>query len=169
MGIMGQATGPQKDRLQPVHNRSFWFPANWATGNWTDHNWSQLATAVQVWSVVVQSSCQSLYQLPTGLRNTNCHREAFHEQWKVLLDEEFLHAYEHRIVIKCSNGITQRFYPRIFTYSADYPCYGQLLGLSYFLDMCALLSILSSRSHLVHRGPIYLHVRSLFLFSCARS
>ena len=32
-GIMGQATGPQKDRLQPVHNQSFWFPANWATGN----------------------------------------------------------------------------------------------------------------------------------------
>ena len=69
-GIMGQATGHQKDQLQLVHNRSFWFPANWATGNWTDHNWLQLATAVQLWSVAVQSSCQSLYQLPTGLWNT---------------------------------------------------------------------------------------------------
>ena len=52
---------------------------------------------------------------------THCHREAFHEQWKVLLDKEFLHAYEHRIVIKCCDGVTWRFYPRIFTYSADYP------------------------------------------------
>ena len=52
-------------------NRSFWFLANWATGNWTDHNWLQLATAVQLQSVAVQSSCQSLYQLPTGLQNTN--------------------------------------------------------------------------------------------------
>ena len=76
-GIMGQATGPQKDRLQLVHNRSFWFLANWATGNWTDHNWLQLATTVQLQSVVVQSSCQSLHQLPTGLQNTR--------QWSVWL------------------------------------------------------------------------------------
>ena len=69
-GIVCQATGPQKDQLQLVHNWSFWFLANWATGNWTDHNWSQLATAVRLWSVAVQSSCQSLHQLPTGLRNT---------------------------------------------------------------------------------------------------
>ena len=74
-GIMGQATGPQKDRLQPVYNRSFWFSANWATGNRTDHNWSQQATVFQLWSVVVQSSCQSLHQLPTGLQNTNLIRE----------------------------------------------------------------------------------------------
>lgn len=52
---------------------------------------------------------------------THCHRESFHEQWKVLLDEEFLQAYEHGIIIKCCDGITRRFYPRIFTYSADYP------------------------------------------------
>ena len=70
-GTMGQVTGPQKDRLQLVYNQFFWFLANWATGNWTDHNWSQLETAVQLWSVAAQSSCQSLHQLPTGLQNTN--------------------------------------------------------------------------------------------------
>ena len=32
-GIMDQVTGPQKDRLQPVHNWPFWFLTNWATGN----------------------------------------------------------------------------------------------------------------------------------------
>ena len=52
---------------------------------------------------------------------THCHRELFHKQWNILLDDEFLEAYEHGIVICCCDGITCRFYPRIFTYSADYP------------------------------------------------
>ncbi|KAG1824024.1 hypothetical protein EV424DRAFT_1321096 [Suillus variegatus] len=52
---------------------------------------------------------------------THCHREFFHVQWKILLDDEFLEAYEHGIVICCCDGIKRRFYPRIFTYSADYP------------------------------------------------
>lgn len=51
----------------------------------------------------------------------HCFRELTHEQWKVLLDDEFLHAYEHGIVIECRNGVMRRIYPRIFTYSADYP------------------------------------------------
>jgi hypothetical protein len=50
----------------------------------------------------------------------------------VLLDEEFLYAYEHGIVIKCCDGVTRRFYPRIFTYSADYPeKYGRKLDRQY--------------------------------------
>jgi hypothetical protein len=44
-----------------------------------------------------------------------------HAIWRLLLDDEFLHAYEHGIVIKCEDGIFRRFFPRIFTYSADYP------------------------------------------------
>ncbi|KAG2110219.1 uncharacterized protein F5147DRAFT_772486 [Suillus discolor] len=52
---------------------------------------------------------------------THCQRELFQAQWKVLLDDEFLEAYEHGIVILCCDSIKHRFYPRIFTYSADYP------------------------------------------------
>ncbi|KAL6306020.1 hypothetical protein BKA93DRAFT_913438 [Sparassis latifolia] len=52
---------------------------------------------------------------------THCRRELFHAVWRVLLDNEFVHAYYHGIVIKCVDGITRRIYPRIFTYSADYP------------------------------------------------
>jgi hypothetical protein len=51
----------------------------------------------------------------------HCNREMFHEQWKILLDDEFLAAYEHGILIECDDGITRRLYPRIFTYSADFP------------------------------------------------
>lgn len=38
-----------------------------------------------------------------------------------MMDSEFLHAYQHGIVIRCGDGITRRIFPRIFTYSADYP------------------------------------------------
>ena len=41
-------------------------------------------------------------------------------QWDILLDDEFIEAWVHGIVIKCCDGIARRFYPRIFTYSADY-------------------------------------------------
>lgn len=51
----------------------------------------------------------------------HCHRELLHAQWRILLDDEFMAAYEHGIVVACFDGLTRRFYPRIFTYSADYP------------------------------------------------
>ena len=44
-----------------------------------------------------------------------------HACWNILLDDDFLHAYIHGVVVKCADGITRRLYPRIFTYSADYP------------------------------------------------
>ncbi|KAJ7676829.1 hypothetical protein DFH06DRAFT_1428694 [Mycena polygramma] len=52
---------------------------------------------------------------------THCRRELMHAVWKLLLDDEFLHAYTYGIVIKCADGIERRVYPRLFTYSADYP------------------------------------------------
>lgn len=52
---------------------------------------------------------------------THCRREVFHAQWAILLDNAFMKAYRHGIVINCPDGILRRFYPRIFTYSADYP------------------------------------------------
>ncbi|KAG2003606.1 hypothetical protein CC2G_004198 [Coprinopsis cinerea AmutBmut pab1-1] len=51
---------------------------------------------------------------------THCERELFHAQWRILLDDEFMEAYQHGIVVVCPDGHKRRFYPRIFTYSADY-------------------------------------------------
>ncbi|KAF7983682.1 hypothetical protein HWV62_19591 [Athelia sp. TMB] len=51
----------------------------------------------------------------------HCRRELFHEAWKIMLDAEFQEAYKHGIVMDCADGIRRRVYPRIFTYSADYP------------------------------------------------
>jgi len=41
--------------------------------------------------------------------------------WLLLLDDEFMHAYEHGIILEFPDGKNRRVFPRIFTYSADYP------------------------------------------------
>ncbi|TFK20306.1 hypothetical protein FA15DRAFT_600030 [Coprinopsis marcescibilis] len=52
---------------------------------------------------------------------THCNRELFQAQWDILLDKEFIEAYQHGIVVRWYDGVERRFYPRIFSYSADYP------------------------------------------------
>jgi hypothetical protein len=52
---------------------------------------------------------------------THCRQELIHGVWKFLLDDDFLHAYKYGMVVRCQDGIERRIYPRIFTYSADYP------------------------------------------------
>jgi len=60
-------------------------------------------------------------KLPGDPLFTHCHRELFHAQWNDLLDDEFLHGYEHGMVFECGDNIKRQLFPRIFTYSADYP------------------------------------------------
>ncbi|KIJ19686.1 hypothetical protein PAXINDRAFT_69579, partial [Paxillus involutus ATCC 200175] len=60
-------------------------------------------------------------KLPGDVFFTHCHREFFHAQWRVLLDDDFVYAYAHGLVLTCYDGVKRRLYPRIFTYSADYP------------------------------------------------
>ncbi|KAG2022247.1 hypothetical protein CC2G_000019 [Coprinopsis cinerea AmutBmut pab1-1] len=52
---------------------------------------------------------------------SHCRRELMHAAWRILLDDDFLHAYKYGMVVKCADGVERRIYPRIFTYSADYP------------------------------------------------
>jgi hypothetical protein len=58
---------------------------------------------------------------PNSVFMAHCHREIYHAQWAIMLDDEFLKAYQHGTVITSPDGVKRRFYPRIFTYSADYP------------------------------------------------
>ncbi|KAF8834349.1 hypothetical protein BDN67DRAFT_915135 [Paxillus ammoniavirescens] len=55
---------------------------------------------------------------PSDTPLTHCHRELCHAQWCILLDNEFLEAYEHGIVITCQDEVRCQIYPQIFTYSA---------------------------------------------------
>ena len=44
-----------------------------------------------------------------------------HAVWRIMLSEAFVYAWIHGIIVDCGDGVTRRIYPRIFTYSADYP------------------------------------------------
>ena len=52
---------------------------------------------------------------------THCRRELMHSVLRHVFDDDFIHAYHHGIVITCPDGIQRRVFPRLFTYSADYP------------------------------------------------
>lgn len=41
--------------------------------------------------------------------------------WRILLDDEFTDAYENGFVMTLPDGMERRVFPRLFTYSADYP------------------------------------------------
>ncbi|KAG2052923.1 hypothetical protein BDR06DRAFT_1009062 [Suillus hirtellus] len=58
---------------------------------------------------------------PLYLYFGNLTKELFQACWDILLDEDFVHAYRHGIVLKCADGVLRRVFPCIFTYSADYP------------------------------------------------
>ncbi|QRV90230.1 hypothetical protein RhiJN_18248 [Ceratobasidium sp. AG-Ba] len=58
---------------------------------------------------------------PTDALRTHLRRELMQEVWKALLDDDFIHAWFNGVEIKCADGITRRVFPRILTYSADYP------------------------------------------------
>ncbi|TEB38831.1 hypothetical protein FA13DRAFT_1751399 [Coprinellus micaceus] len=60
-------------------------------------------------------------KLPTDALLTYCKKDLFHKQWSVLLDGELVDAMRDGLVLRCPDGHSRCFYPRIFTYSADYP------------------------------------------------
>lgn len=72
---------------------------------------------------------------------THCRRELLHAVWSLLLDDKFLEAYKHGIVVRCADGVERRIYPRIFTYSADYPEKYVLYGIFF----CSYILIPSPR------------------------
>jgi hypothetical protein len=52
---------------------------------------------------------------------THCRRDLFQAVWDILLDDDFIMAWKHGIVARCADRIEWRFYPRIISYTADYP------------------------------------------------
>ncbi|KAG2045982.1 hypothetical protein BDR06DRAFT_852944, partial [Suillus hirtellus] len=69
----------------------------------------------------VLSSLPRMSKSSMAALHTHCRRELFQACWNVLLDADFLHAYCHGIVLMCPDRKLRRVFPRIFTYSADYP------------------------------------------------
>ncbi|THH05402.1 hypothetical protein EW146_g9914 [Bondarzewia mesenterica] len=73
-----------------------------------------------------ETDFQNFFHQHTGLGATkemltHCRRELMQAIWSVLFNSDFMEAYEHGIVLCCADGVYRRIFPRIFTYSADYP------------------------------------------------
>lgn len=47
--------------------------------------------------------------------------DLMHALWELFLDQKFMHTYEHGSVVLCADQIRRRVFPRLLTYSADYP------------------------------------------------
>jgi len=67
------------------------------------------------------SGCHAKWRTQKSDILTHCRRELMQAVWRHLLDDDFIHAYKFGIVVTCLDGVQRRVYPRLFTYSADYP------------------------------------------------
>ncbi|KAJ3804146.1 hypothetical protein F5876DRAFT_5596, partial [Lentinula aff. lateritia] len=97
---------------------------------------------------------------------THCRRELMHAIWKVLLTDEFIHAFKYGIVIRCADGVERRVYPRFFTYSADYP-EKVLLATIRDKGCCPCPRCLVSKSKLDRMGQVrYIQTRLRHVRTC---
>lgn len=78
-------------------------------------NFSQLPDSV------VDAFKQVTGKSPTIDILAHCRCELMLKILSVIFDKEFVRQYKEGAVILCADGISRRIFPRIFTYSADYP------------------------------------------------
>ena len=78
---------------------------------------SQLPDSFESWI----SGWHPHWDTQRGQIMAHCRRELMQAVWRYLLDDDFIHAMRYRVVVTCHDGVRRRIYPRIFTYSADYP------------------------------------------------
>ena len=76
--------------------------------------------------------------------------ELMQSVWRILLDDEFMDAYENGFVITFPDGIQRWVFPRFFTYLADYPekCVGfiftRLFSFNFTEYSCAVSGTLET-------------------------
>ncbi|OCH83665.1 hypothetical protein OBBRIDRAFT_765060 [Obba rivulosa] len=101
---------------------------------------------------VIQDVYRKLYGITaTALVLTFCKRELFQAIWLLLLDAEFIDAYLHGFVLLCADGIKRRLFPRILTYSADYP-EKILIACIRFLAQCPCPTCHVEKSNIASMG-----------------
>jgi Plavaka transposase len=64
---------------------------------------------------------EKLGKAPSKPIETHLKRELIQKVWELLLDDDFMAAYEFGMVCDSADGHVRRYFPRFFTYSADYP------------------------------------------------
>ncbi|KAI0337344.1 hypothetical protein BDW22DRAFT_1468571 [Trametopsis cervina] len=80
-----------------------------------------------------------------------CRTELIQAIWATLLDADFMHAYEHGMLVTCGDGIVRRIFPRFLTYSADYPERVALTCIR-FLGACPCPTCLAEKAKVAAMG-----------------
>ncbi|KAJ3552779.1 hypothetical protein NM688_g3974 [Phlebia brevispora] len=101
---------------------------------------------------------QDFYQKVYGTAATKetlrfCKTELMHAILLILLDPDFMYAYEHGLLIQCGDGVLRRMFPRIFAYSSDYP-ERVLLTCIRFLAKCLCPTCLSTKMDAPDMGSV---------------
>ncbi|KAK1225782.1 hypothetical protein PQX77_011262 [Marasmius sp. AFHP31] len=78
-------------------------------------------------------------------------REVMQAVWDLIMDEDFLDAYEKSMVIKCADKVKRRFLPEFFSYSADYPEKIAVVCVKY-LGNCLCVRCVIEKSQVQHMG-----------------
>ncbi|KAF8550589.1 hypothetical protein OG21DRAFT_1499714 [Imleria badia] len=78
---------------------------------------------------------QNHSEASTGELYTHFKRELMHAVWGLLLDGKFVEAHKTGILIECVDHIIRQFFPRLYSYSANYP-EKVLLACIKFLGNC---------------------------------
>ncbi|THG95202.1 hypothetical protein EW026_g6403 [Hermanssonia centrifuga] len=103
----------------------------------------------------IQDVYQNIYGLPATKNVLRfCKTQIMHAVWLLLMDEQFMEAYVHGILVDCGDNIRRRLFPRFFTYSADYP-ERILLACIRFLGRCPCPNCLVLKSRVPDMGTKY--------------
>ena len=142
-------------------------------GDWEVDRMAQVHLSLCIWaahyithlasSLIVSSAFNINFMLPIVL-DAACHPLALYLDLACLYHHSCCSCRVHGLfhhVLCCQQPFGGPKYPQ--------HCYGQLLEWLCFSPIYTPLSLLSLRSRLIYGGPIYLLVRSPFLFSLARS
>ncbi|KIJ32462.1 hypothetical protein M422DRAFT_265630 [Sphaerobolus stellatus SS14] len=108
-----------------LFNSDAWFSLNvlskWIQCKPTAHAAHHVAYLPTLPDSIIEFICAHVGARTADSIKTNCRRELFHAALNILFDEKFLEAWKYGIVVDCLDGIKRRVFPRIFTWSADYP------------------------------------------------
>ncbi|ETW82716.1 hypothetical protein HETIRDRAFT_54372 [Heterobasidion irregulare TC 32-1] len=95
--------------------------SKYTRGKPTSHSAHHLAYIPTIPDKIQEAYMKVFGKAATSAMLRHCKRDLMHAIWLLLLDADFMEAYEHGMLINCGDGIVRRIFPRFFTYSADYP------------------------------------------------
>ncbi|KAL0563503.1 hypothetical protein V5O48_018564, partial [Marasmius crinis-equi] len=94
---------------------------------------------------------EAYHQAPSDAVLRHIKREVMQAVWNLILDDEFVEAYEKSLVLECYDEIPRRFVPEFFSYSADYPEKVSIICIKH-LGTCLCVRCLCQKSQVRQLG-----------------